>query len=420
VDAGGAARDDAHGRRAGLSRRFLLAAFGDAGHAFPAIALGRELASRGHEVCLETWSKWREHVEREGMRFAAAPEYQVFPTVEKPLKPYQAAVRASSETRALIEDFAPEVVVADILTVAAALAAELAERPWATLVPHVLPLFEPGWPPYSIGARLPRTFAGRATWRALGSVLRGGLEQGRDQLNDSRGRVGLPPLDHVHGGISRQLALVATFPQLEYPRLRDEPWARVTGPLMWEQPFGDVSLPPADYPLVLVAPSTAQDREQRMLRAALEGLAREPVRVLATTNQRGRPEVPGVRVPANARVVDWLSYARTMPHCDAVVTHAGHGTLMRALACGVPVVACPAAGDMGENAARVEWAGVGVTLARRLITARGVRLAVRRLLSDGSYARRAGELRDWAARNDGAARAADAVEELGARSAVAS
>ena len=30
--------------------------------------------------------------------------------------------------------------------------------------------------------------------------------------------MGLPPLVHVHGGTSRELALVATFPQLEYPR----------------------------------------------------------------------------------------------------------------------------------------------------------------------------------------------------------
>src|SRR5919199_2939467 len=201
-----------------MPRRFLIAAFGDPGHAFPAIALGRALALGGHDVLLETWSKWREHVEREGMQFAAAPEYQVFPTLEKPLKPYQAAVRASAETRALIERFDPEVVVADILTVAAALAAELAERPWVTLVPHVLPLFEPGWPPYSIGARLPRTAFGRATWRALGTVLRGGLEQGREQLNDSRARVGLPPLAHVHGGVSREPAPVATLPQLQDPR----------------------------------------------------------------------------------------------------------------------------------------------------------------------------------------------------------
>jgi MGT family glycosyltransferase len=364
-------------------------------------------------VCLETWAKWREHVEAEGMRFAAAPEYQVFPTLEKPLKPYQAAVRASGATRALIEEFDPEVVVADILTVAAALAAEMAGRPWVTLVPHVLPLFEPGWPPYSVGARLPRTPVGRAIWRSLGPLTRGGLEQGREQLNDSRGRVGLPPLGHVHGGISRELALVATFPQLEYPRTVAEPWVRVTGPLLWEPPSGDVELPPGDDPLVLVAPSTAHDREGRMLRAALEGLASEPVRVLATTNRHA--PAAGLDVPRNARVVDWLSYARTMPACDAVITHAGHGTVMRSLASGVPVVACPAAGDMGENAARVAWAGVGVALPRRLIGARGVRLAVRRLLADPAYARNAAGLRAWAELNDGAARAAREVEALAAR-----
>src|SRR3954470_18391262 len=128
------------------------------------------------------------------------------------MKPYQAAVRASSEPRALIEAFDPAVVVADILTVPPALAAELAGRPWVTLVPHVLPLFEPGWPPYSIGARLPRTPVGRAIWRSLDPLMRGALDQGREQLNDSRGRVGLPPLPHVHGGISRELALVGTFP----------------------------------------------------------------------------------------------------------------------------------------------------------------------------------------------------------------
>jgi UDP:flavonoid glycosyltransferase YjiC (YdhE family) len=58
------------------------------------IALGRELASRGHEVVLQTWEKWRPHVEAEGMRFDRAPEYAVFPT-SPALKPYQAAVRAA-------------------------------------------------------------------------------------------------------------------------------------------------------------------------------------------------------------------------------------------------------------------------------------------------------------------------------------
>ncbi|MGZ4203101.1 MAG: glycosyltransferase, partial [Thermoleophilaceae bacterium] len=200
-----------------------------------------------------------------------------------------------------------------------------------------------------------------------------------------------------------------TFPQLEYPR-RWAPWMKVTGPLMWEQPFGDVEPPPGDDPLVLVAPSTSQDPEQRMLRAALDGLAGERVRVLATTNRRP-PEEP-LDVPPNARVVDWLSYSRTMPLCDAVVCHAGHGTVVRALASGTPLVACPAAGDMAENAARVAWAGVGVPLPRRLTTPRGIRLALRRLLDDPGYSERAGELARWAAAHDGPATAADELERF--------
>ena len=47
--------------------RLLVAAFGDPGHAFPAIALARELRRRGHEVLVETWERWREAVEGEGL-----------------------------------------------------------------------------------------------------------------------------------------------------------------------------------------------------------------------------------------------------------------------------------------------------------------------------------------------------------------
>ena len=344
------------------------------------------------------------------MRFAAAPEYQVFPTRERPLKPYAAAVRASAVTARVIREVDPEIVVADILTVAAALAAELEERPWVTLVPHVLPMGEPGFPVYALGGVRARTRVGERMWRLARPLLMKGEERGRRELNGARERVGLPPLEHVHGGISRRLALVATFPQLEYPRRLSEPWLRLTGPLLWEQPFDVVSLPPGDEPLVLVAPSTSQDPDGRLLLASLEGLAGEPVRVLATTNRRAPARLPAV--PANARLVDWVSYARTMPRCDAVVCHAGHGTVVRALASGVPVVACPHAGDMAENAARVRWAGAGVSLPRRFQTPRGVRLALRRLLGDPSYARRAAELRDWAERHDGAALAADELERV--------
>ena len=344
------------------------------------------------------------------MRFAAAPEYQVFPTKDMVLKPYVAAVRASDSTREVIRECDPDVVVADIITSAASLAAQAEGRRWATLIPHVMPTGGPGFPIYSIGALYPRTELGRRFWSRVRPLVMRGEEQGRVELNGARERVGLPSLPFTHGGISRELAIVATFPQLEYPRAEPWPGVRVTGPLLWEQPFGDVELPPGDGPLVLVAPSTAQDPEQTLLRAALEGLADSPVRVLATLNRRPLPSP--LAVPANARLVDWVSYARTMPLCDAVVCHAGHGTVARALACGVPVIACGHAGDQAENAARVRWAGVGVSLPRRFQTPTGVRLAVRRLLADPTYRRRAEELRDWAAANDGSARAADAVEAL--------
>src|ERR1044071_418255 len=119
-----------------------------------------------------------------------------------------------------------------------------------------------------------------------------------------------------------------------------------------------------------------------MFRAALHGRAYPPQGELATYNRRLPPEP--IEVPANARLVEWVSYAKTMPRCDVIVCHAGHGTVARALASGVPLVACPAAGDMGENSSRIAWAGVGAPLPRRLVSARGVKLAVQKVLADSS------------------------------------
>ena len=390
-------------------RRILLGAFGDPGHAFPMVALARALKRRGHDVALQTWDRWRADVEAEGVRFLRAPEYQVFPTGLEPLDFYEAVVQATLDTVPAVRELDPEVLVADILTLAPALAAELCDVPWATLIPHVYPHGEAGVPVYSIGARLPRGPLGRYLWRVGGLAVRAALERGRRELNRTRAELGLPALDHVHGGISRRLALVATFPQLEYPR-RWPPWAHVVGPLMWEPPAEDVELPRGEGPLVLIAPSTAQDPEHRLLSASLAGLAGLPVRVLATYNRR----LPrrAIAVPANARVVDWVSYSRTMPLCELVVCHAGHGTLVRALSSGAPVLACPAVGDMSENAARVDWAGAGVRIPPHFIRPRVVRLAAERALGDQAIAERAGELARWAGEHDSGRAAAELIEAM--------
>ena len=67
---------------------------------------------------------------------------------------------------------------------------------------------------------------------------------------------------------------------------------------------------------------------------------------------------------------------------------------------------------MGENAARVAWSGAGVSVPRRLLSRRAVRLAVRRLLGEKSFTARAREIAHWGSEHDGAARGADLVERL--------
>src|SRR4051794_41653176 len=136
---------------------------------------------------------------------APAGESQVFPPRDKPLKPYAAVVRAAREMVALVDSVAPDVVVADILTLAPALAGEVAEVPVATVIPHVYPVGAPGFAPYALGARLPRTALGRAGWNALRGPVGSGERRGRDELNETRRRLGLPPQERLHGGLSDRL-----------------------------------------------------------------------------------------------------------------------------------------------------------------------------------------------------------------------
>ena len=389
--------------------RFLLAAFGDPGHVFPAIALGQALRHRGHEVTIETWEERRAAVEGAGLGFAAAEEYRMFPPPDPDSAEGAHAAEAAQALLPLLEEMSPHAVVSDILTLAPGLAAERAGVPLATLIPHIYPVVEPGLPFFAIGLRPPRTPVGRAVWRAGQRALDIGLEQGRRDLNRQRARLDLAPIDRFHGGISPDLALVATFPQLEYPR-RWPAGVEVTGPMTFELPHPEIELPPGDDPLVLVAPSTAHDSGNHLVRTALAAFAEEPLRVVATTN-RVVPQQP-IEVPANAVLLDWLSYSQLMPAASLVISHGGHGTVARALGAGTPVLICPIIGDMSETAMRVAWAGCGLSLPWRLCRPAPLRWAASRVLEDRSFARRAEELGTWARTHDGAERGAELVEEL--------
>ena len=230
-------------------------------------------------------------MEAEGLAFAPAPEYQrASPAAPSRSTSTRRSSRPPRDTLPLVRELAPDVVVSDILTLAPALAAELAGVPCATLIPHVYP---------HTARRLPDLLARRAPAphrRRPRAVARGRSEPvaarprsaGAAELNDTRARSAWRRSAHVHGGISRELALVATLPAARVPAHLAAQRARGrTAHVGAARPRRGAARrrgrgAAGGAPLVLIAPSTAQDAEHRLLRAALRGLADAPVRVLAT------------------------------------------------------------------------------------------------------------------------------------------
>jgi UDP:flavonoid glycosyltransferase YjiC (YdhE family) len=387
--------------------RIFLSAFGGAGHLFPVLALARTLRDRGHEIWVETIERWRQPVTDMGLHFVEAPAYIALrePLPGMPSRPTLADVVRSRLP--LLRELRPDVVVHDFFYVPSALAAELEGLRRATLVPHPYPVNEPGLPYFLVNLLPARTPIGAVAWRLTRPWFARRGRKDRRELNSARQDLGLPLQRRLYGGISEGLGMVATYPQLEYPR-RWPSHVHVTGPMLFELPHPEIELPNRDAPLILVAGSTAQDQELRLVRTAIQAFEGEPVQVLVSLNQQGRtwPEP----VPENVTVVDWVSYSQVLPRASAIVCNGGHGTVVRALSEGVPLLVCPAGGDMGENGARVAWSGAGLMLPWGLLGAGPLRWAIRRMLADGRFAERARRIADWGRENDGAVRGAELLE----------
>jgi MGT family glycosyltransferase len=386
--------------------RILLVTIGEPGHAFPIIAIAEKLIAAGCEVGIHTWFRWEEHIVGIGADFLRAPKFEVEDGGEVP-DLHEAAALATAQLSEVVSEWKPDLIVGDVLTLASSLTAELLDVPFVTFVPHFWHATGPESVPFGSGWAPAETRLGKAFFKRLHRFEKMGLEYGRNELNETRAAVGLEPLDRVHGALSQNLIVVGTFPQLEPER--DWPAkVKVVGPVMWEPPSDAVAIPVGNEPLVVVAPSTAQDLDHTMLVSAVEGLRDLPIRVMAAKNGREPPHPlsPG----QNTTIVDWAPYSQLFPPADVVLCHGGHGTIMRALTSGAAVVICPASGDQYENAARVRWAKVGVSIPNRFIDAPTIGAAVEKLLSDPSYTERAVKLQAWAADNDGAAAAATEIK----------
>ena len=140
-------------------------------------------------------------------------------------------------------------------------------------------------------------------------------------------------------------------------------------------------------PLVYVTLGTVQNRLP-LLAPAVAALAGLPVRVLVTVGPDGDPDALGPQ-PDHVHVERWVDQPRVLQHCDVVVSHAGSGTFLGALAAGLPQLCLPQAADQFRNSEGGRRAGAAVVLSPDESSPEAIASAVGALLTDEALHRRA-------------------------------
>jgi UDP:flavonoid glycosyltransferase YjiC (YdhE family) len=163
---------------------------------------------------------------------------------------------------------------------------------------------------------------------------------------------------------------------------------RYVGPLFWDPP---TALPaylesPGD-PWVLVTLSSHAQDDLPIARASLSGLHDLPVRVLLTLGEHVEQDLGPL--PSNARLERYASHGPVLERGVLMISHAGHGSVMRALWYGVPMVLVPWGRDQVGVAVRAEQLGVAVVVLRQHLASENLAASARRVLVDRSMAERA-------------------------------
>lgn len=139
-----------------------------------------------------------------------------------------------------------------------------------------------------------------------------------------------------------------------------------------------------ETPLVYVTFGTVFNDNPELIRTVVEGARSLPVRVLVTVGPHADPAMLGEQ-PANVHVERYVPQTQLLPHCAAVVSHAGSGTFLASLSEGIPQVCVPQGADQFANAEACIRGGVGRTLLPNEMTAESVRSATEDVLSDKKY-----------------------------------
>jgi UDP:flavonoid glycosyltransferase YjiC (YdhE family) len=169
---------------------------------------------------------------------------------------------------------------------------------------------------------------------------------------------------------------------------------------------------PEGVPVVYFTLGTVFNLESGdLFERVLAGLGELPVEVVATVGTQIEPAELGPP-PDNVTVERFVDPSVLLLRCSAVVSHGGSGTVVAALAHGLPQVVLPMGADQPLNAARCEELGVGVVLDALTVTPEQVREAVSVVLSEPAYRSAAECIRDEIAALPGAAHAVTLLEQL--------
>ena len=321
------------------------------------------------------------------------------------------ADRFAADVRDELRRRPADVVVGNFFVFGAQIAAEAEGVPFAFLVSNILSFKGSGTPPLGPGLKPARGPLGRVRDAGLNRLMARLFDKGLDRLNEVRRENGAAPVSSVLESFERaDRLLLMTSRSFEYETFSPPPNVRLVGPRLDDPAWAGEWTPPAgDDPLVLVGMSSTFMDHTDVLQRATTALGGLPVRGLVTTG----PAIPvdAIEAPSNVTVVERAPHSQVLRHASAVLTHAGHGTVIKSLAAGVPVVAVPLGRDQLDNAARVAHHGAGLRL-KPNASSEAIARAVRRVLDEPSYRANAERLASAIAAETADDRAVEELEEL--------
>lgn len=355
---------------------YLVALTGSGGTVPPELGVVRRLVERGHRVTVLAEESMTAEVAATGAR----------------LRP-RAGIGYARDTADEIDSNRPDFVLTSFFAFGAMVAAQACGVPFVVLMPGIYPLPLEGAPPPGSGFGPASGPLARLRDRVVGTMVQRRWDQELlPQLNALRAGFGLERLAHYQD--QAQLAhkqLVLSSAAFDFPGEQPD-GVRWAGPVLddphWTRET-EWTVPDGGEPLVLVALSTTDQRQTDCLQRIIDALALLPVQGVVTTGPAVDPAE--LHAAPNVTVLAAAPHQRIMRHASLVITHGGHGTLMKAFAADLPVVILPHGRDHADNAARVHARKAGITLPRTASPERIAR-AVRRVLRNRTHYRAAAAL----------------------------